>query len=238
MWQGHTSFSLQQAASKVAPLVHTMTSTLRVINSSACLRVSQFFLFFLWYWSLNSEPTPWATLPALFCKFFFFFWDRVLQTICPGWLQTVILLISASWVARITVVSHQCPAEFPSFTIARPIAGGSTRWDSRPPSNTQGTGEEGAEACLPSKAGPGGAHIVSTHIPLAKAWHMGPASGRKLQRCSGTMGPAKPWHSLLKEGENSYIETISWLCQHTWQKKISRHNVIGRSVRDKQGNVS
>jgi hypothetical protein len=28
-------------------------------------------------------------------------WDRVLQTICPGWLRTVILLISASRVARI-----------------------------------------------------------------------------------------------------------------------------------------
>jgi hypothetical protein len=29
------------------------------------------------------------------------FWDRVLPTICPGWLQTSILLISASWVARL-----------------------------------------------------------------------------------------------------------------------------------------
>jgi hypothetical protein len=32
--------------------------------------------------------------------------DRVLRTICPGWLRTTILLISASWVARITAVSH------------------------------------------------------------------------------------------------------------------------------------
>jgi hypothetical protein len=31
----------------------------------------------------------------------------VLKTICPGWLQTMILLISASWVARITDVSHR-----------------------------------------------------------------------------------------------------------------------------------
>jgi hypothetical protein len=30
--------------------------------------------------------------------------------ICPGWFQTLILLISASWVARITGVGHQCPA--------------------------------------------------------------------------------------------------------------------------------
>jgi hypothetical protein len=33
-----------------------------------------------------------------------------LQTICPSWLQTTILLISASLVARITGMSHQCPA--------------------------------------------------------------------------------------------------------------------------------
>jgi hypothetical protein len=38
-----------------------------------------------------------------------FFWDRVSQTICLGWLQTAILLISTSWVARITGVSHQHP---------------------------------------------------------------------------------------------------------------------------------
>jgi hypothetical protein len=33
-----------------------------------------------------------------------------LQTICPGWLWTVILLISASSGASITGVSHQCLA--------------------------------------------------------------------------------------------------------------------------------
>jgi hypothetical protein len=32
------------------------------------------------------------------------------STVCLGWLQTAILLISASWVARITSVSHQCLA--------------------------------------------------------------------------------------------------------------------------------
>jgi hypothetical protein len=34
------------------------------------------------------------------------FWDRVLWTVCLGWFLTVILLISASWVARITGLSH------------------------------------------------------------------------------------------------------------------------------------
>jgi ABC-type Fe3+ transport system permease subunit len=40
-----------------------------------------------------------------------YFWDRVSWTICLSWLQTVILLISASWVARITGVSHWHLAE-------------------------------------------------------------------------------------------------------------------------------
>jgi hypothetical protein len=35
-----------------------------------------------------------------------YFGDGLSRTICPGWLQTMILLISASQVARITGVSH------------------------------------------------------------------------------------------------------------------------------------
>jgi hypothetical protein len=38
-----------------------------------------------------------------------FFQGRVSWTICPGWLWTSILLISASWVAGITGMSHQNP---------------------------------------------------------------------------------------------------------------------------------
>jgi hypothetical protein len=34
-----------------------------------------------------------------------------LQTICLGWPWTMILLISVSQVARITVLSHWCPTE-------------------------------------------------------------------------------------------------------------------------------
>jgi hypothetical protein len=59
---------------------------------------SPFFLSFfsVWlYWALNSGPTPWATPAALFCDGCFR--DRVSQTICLGLLQTVILLVSASW---------------------------------------------------------------------------------------------------------------------------------------------
>jgi hypothetical protein len=41
------------------------------------------------------------------------FRDRVskpARSVCTSWLRTVILLIAASWVPRITGVSHQCPA--------------------------------------------------------------------------------------------------------------------------------
>jgi hypothetical protein len=40
--------------------------------------------------------------------FLFFFWEDF--TICLGWLWTIIFLISASWVARITGGSHWHPA--------------------------------------------------------------------------------------------------------------------------------
>jgi hypothetical protein len=38
-----------------------------------------------------------------------FFWDRVLQSICPVWLWIMTLVISTSWVARITGVRHWHP---------------------------------------------------------------------------------------------------------------------------------
>jgi hypothetical protein len=63
-----------------------------------------FIFFFLWCWDLNSGSTPWATLPALFCDRSFR--DRVSWTVCLGWLRTTILLIPASWIARIVGMSH------------------------------------------------------------------------------------------------------------------------------------
>jgi hypothetical protein len=42
-----------------------------------------------------------------FC--FGYFGDVVLQTICSGWLQILILLLSAPQEARITGMNHQCP---------------------------------------------------------------------------------------------------------------------------------
>jgi hypothetical protein len=58
-----------------------------------------------WSWGLNPEPASWATPPVFWL--WWVFWVRVLWAICPGWLWTEILLISASWVARITGLSHQ-----------------------------------------------------------------------------------------------------------------------------------
>jgi hypothetical protein len=84
-----------------------------------------FFFFFFWYWSLNLGPSPWATPPVFFMKGFF--WDRVSWNIFLGWLQITILLISASWVARMTceplvlastwclnITSKSCPVPCPS----------------------------------------------------------------------------------------------------------------------------
>jgi hypothetical protein len=63
--------------------------------------------------------------------FFFFFSSEIGShgTICQGWLQTMILLISASWVPRITGVSHQHSANsgisilFPLFPAGNKATG-------------------------------------------------------------------------------------------------------------------
>jgi hypothetical protein len=70
----------------------------------------------LCYCGFNSGHTPWATPQALFCDDGFF-WDRVSQTIFQGWLWSAILLITASWVPRITGVSHRCQAPMGIFNV-------------------------------------------------------------------------------------------------------------------------
>jgi hypothetical protein len=52
---------------------------------------------------LSHSPSPVLVCDGIFR-------DKVSQTICQGWLRTSILLISVSSVARITGMSHQCPA--------------------------------------------------------------------------------------------------------------------------------
>jgi hypothetical protein len=51
-----------------------------------------------------------------------FFWDRVSWTICTGWFQAAILLISASWVARIAGVSYQHLALCSYFSEVTPCS--------------------------------------------------------------------------------------------------------------------
>jgi hypothetical protein len=80
-----------------------------------------FFFFFLQCWDLNSGPTPWATPPALFFVMGFF-QNKVSQTICLGWLQILILLISSSWVAGITGVSTSAWLSL-MFVSAVPLIG-------------------------------------------------------------------------------------------------------------------
>jgi hypothetical protein len=61
---------------------------------------------------LSRHSTTWDTPPAFFLCVEYFR-ARVSWTICLGWLWTLILLISTSWVARITGVSHPMPGSKP-----------------------------------------------------------------------------------------------------------------------------
>jgi hypothetical protein len=76
------------------------------IQSLQCLDYLEFFSFFavlgleLRVFSLSHSASP-------FCDGYFR--DTILWTIYLGWLWTTILLISASWVARITGMSHWLP---------------------------------------------------------------------------------------------------------------------------------
>jgi hypothetical protein len=74
------------------------------------LRVNGWFFCFVLFAILRPELRTFtlshSTSPFLWRVFL----NRISQTISPGWLQTMILLISASWEPRITSVSHWCPA--------------------------------------------------------------------------------------------------------------------------------
>jgi hypothetical protein len=75
------------------------------------------FLFFFWWdWGLNSAlclqsrfSIPWATPPVHFAVILEM---GVSWTICLGQPQTMILLNSASQVAGIIDMSHQCPSQY------------------------------------------------------------------------------------------------------------------------------
>jgi hypothetical protein len=76
--------------------------------------------------SLLGRPfTTWATSPALFwCMCVGYFQDRTSQSTYLGWPWTVILLISASFLARIPGVSHWRPAPDYSQPLYHTVASG------------------------------------------------------------------------------------------------------------------
>jgi hypothetical protein len=66
---------------------------------------------------LGFELTLSHSASPFFCDGFF--QGRVSQTICLGWLWTTVLLISASWVARITGKSHQHSVQATNFCFVQ-----------------------------------------------------------------------------------------------------------------------
>jgi hypothetical protein len=75
---------------------HSVTETRCALDWLSYPLVIFFFSTRVWTQGLHLEPLHQS----------FFVCDRVLQTICWGCLWTAILLISASWVARISGMSH------------------------------------------------------------------------------------------------------------------------------------
>jgi hypothetical protein len=72
------------------------------------------FVFCIMGFELRAYTFSHSSSPIFCLKGFFRIGS---QTICLGWFRTEILLISASWVARITGVSHQCPAALLNLKI-------------------------------------------------------------------------------------------------------------------------
>jgi hypothetical protein len=103
LWPGLLILCYQGFLTLALPL-----QTFIYVTSMWSFMTTLFFVVFQ-YWGLNSGPTPWVMPPAIFFVMVVFF-----QTSCiQGWLWTLVLLISAPWVAKITGVSHL--ASWPPF---------------------------------------------------------------------------------------------------------------------------
>jgi hypothetical protein len=74
-----------------------------------------------------------------------YFWDRCSWTICLDWPQTLILLISAFWIARIIGVNHWRVTWFWFFWTLSQIWGCRMAWGSVL------TSPEGQQCCFPQK---------------------------------------------------------------------------------------
>jgi hypothetical protein len=78
-----------------------------------------FFVFFCFFAVLGFELRAYTLSHSISPFLWRVFQDRVSQIICLGWLWTTILLISASWVARITGMNHQHLATVPLLSLTR-----------------------------------------------------------------------------------------------------------------------
>jgi hypothetical protein len=113
-WRCAPHYALASRCNLGCPLLGKLNKLLifkphlpNIVFSCSGVGLRQLFFFFfavlgleLRAFTLRHSPIP------IFCDRVF--WDRASQTICPGWFRTVILLIFASWVARMTGVSHWC----------------------------------------------------------------------------------------------------------------------------------
>jgi hypothetical protein len=82
------------------------------LSSALKQNIDHDLFFFWWNWDLNFLLTKQALYYLRHTSSPFFsgyFGDGILQTICPGWPQTVIFSISTSQVAKITGLSHWHP---------------------------------------------------------------------------------------------------------------------------------
>jgi hypothetical protein len=80
--------------------------------SKICHGGNLFFFFVVLELELRTSTLRHSTSPFFVMGFF---QDRVLWTICSGWLWNIILLVSASLVGRITGMSHWRPAWWGSY---------------------------------------------------------------------------------------------------------------------------
>jgi hypothetical protein len=69
--------------------------------------ITSSFIFSIVGLELRAYTLSHSTSPFLW-RIFFKIGSQ--ELLCQGWVRTLILLISVSWVARITGLSHQCPA--------------------------------------------------------------------------------------------------------------------------------
>jgi hypothetical protein len=114
MWLPEFNPKPVRSVSTPSNLFHSIKELTLLITTGRTKERTVYFIllfFFLVDWSLNSDlcfqsrpSATWTTPPVHFALIILE--TRVLWTVYPCWPQTVILLISASQVVSITVVSH------------------------------------------------------------------------------------------------------------------------------------